>query len=104
MYATPSSSLAEALQCFFTKGYRLADAKFAEMPHEQIQSDDWKLDTVQRFKPDQRKAGQVLLIAVSSTQKGMRLVFVEVVAAPGEFTPMHLVRRLFPTSTRHHQH
>jgi hypothetical protein len=98
--STTAVTLSGTLQYLLNNGYQLADAGIAAMPPEAIQSDDWKLDKVHRFKAESQQAGQVLLIAVSSNLRNMRLLFVEVVTSPGEFSPINLVRRLFPSSLR----
>lgn len=86
-------SLPETLKNLISNGYRLADTQLAELPDESIQSDDWRLDSVSQIKQD---TGKALVIAVSSVQKCMKLIFVEFLLPQTDFSLMTLVRRLFP--------
>jgi hypothetical protein len=86
-------SLPETLKDLFSNGYRLADNHIATLPDESIQSDDWRLDSVERIRQEQ---GGALVIAVSSVQRCMKLVFVEVLLPQHDFSPIQLLRRLFP--------
>lgn len=90
-------SLSETLKNLISSGYSLADAKIAALPDESIQSDDWRLDSVEQIRQEQGKA---LVIAVSSVQKCMKLIFVEVLLPQSDFSLMNLVRRLFPMRQR----
>ncbi len=87
------TSLSEILQTLASKGYRLADEQIAAFPDEPLQSDDWRLDSVQRVLQEQ---GKTLVIAVSSTRRHMKLVFVEILSSFNDFLPITLLRRLFP--------
>lgn len=91
-----NQSVTEALQTLEANGYHLADT-FAEQPEESIQSNDWRLDSVQKVHDEDRSA---LLIAVSSTSRRLKLVFVESVLSMTDFSPMNLLRKLFPKRNR----
>lgn len=93
-------SLSETLKKLMSRGYSLADAQVAAMPDESLQSDDWRLDAVEKIKQGQ---GQALVIAVSSVQRCMKLIFVEVLLPQSDFSLMTLVRRLFPMRQRSEQ-
>lgn len=85
-------SVTEVLQSLEAKGYHLADT-LAQQPEESIQSNDWRLDSVQKAQDEDRSA---LLIAVSSASRRLKLVFVESVFSKSDFSPMGLLRKLFP--------
>ena len=87
-----AKSVSEALQTLEAKGYHLADT-LIEQPEESIQSHDWRLDSVQKVQEEGRNA---LLIAVSSTSRRLKLVFVESTFSMADFNPMTLLRELFP--------
>lgn len=87
-----TQSVSEALQTLEAKGYHLADTHL-EQPEESIQSHDWRLDSVQKIQEDGRNA---LLIAVSSASRRLKLVFVESTFTKSDFSPMTLLRKLFP--------
>ena len=87
-----SQSVAEALQTLEAKGYHLADT-ISPQPDESIQSNDWRLDSVQKVQDEGRNA---LLIAVSSASRRLKLVFVESTFSASDFSPMTLLRKLFP--------
>jgi hypothetical protein len=89
-------SLPEILQNMALKGYQIADAQFAAMPPESIQSDDWRLDSIQQIYQDLKKQVKALVIAVSSEKRHMKLVFVEITSPQLNFSPINLLRRLFP--------
>ncbi len=84
------TSLSETLQNLTSKGYCLAEAA---LPDESLQSDDWRLDAVERIRQEQ---GSAIVIAGSSVQRCMTLVFVEMLSPKTDFSPMTLLRRLFP--------
>jgi len=94
-----NKSLPETLQSLMQFGYRLADARIAELSNEALQSDDWRLDRVMQIKGED-KSTMVLVIAVSSIVRELKLVFVEVMDPLAPFTPLQLVRRLFPMDHR----
>lgn len=87
-------SVSEALQTLEAKGYHLADT-LSDQPDESIQSNDWRLDSVQKVQDDGRSA---LLIAVSSASRRLKLVFVESTISISDFSPVTLLRKLFPKS------
>ena len=90
-------SLSETLKNLMSSGYRLADAQIAALPDESLQSDDWRLDSVEQIRQEQGKA---LVIAVSSVSRRMKLIFVEVLLPQSDFSLMNLLRRLFPMRQR----
>ncbi|MFN0036955.1 MAG: hypothetical protein ACKVUS_18015 [Saprospiraceae bacterium] len=91
-----SQSVFEALQTLEAKGYHLAD-NIAEQPEESIQSSDWRLDSVQKVQ----EAGEnSILIAVSSASRRLKLVFVEYSFSKSDFSPMSVLRKLFPKRNR----
>ncbi len=89
-------SVSEALQTLEAKGYHLADT-FTEQPDGSQQSNDWRLDSVHKVQEEGRNA---LLIAVSSASRRLKLVFVESTFSKADFSPVTLLRKLFPK--RHH--
>lgn len=91
------SSLTETLQNLITLGYRLADDQMAEFPEDSLQSDDWRLDSVEQVLQEQ---GETLVIAVSSARRHLKLVFVEMLSSVSDFSPITLLRRLFPMQNR----
>ena len=94
---TKSPSLPDALQNLTAKGYHLADSQLMGMPDQAIQSNDWRLDSVQQIRQEQNSGQSALVIAVSSVQHRMKLVFVEAMQQKSDFSPMNLLRKLFPT-------
>ena len=92
------SSLSETLQNLTSKGYQLADKTLA--PDESIQSGDWRLDSVEQVRQDDKRGTRALVIAVSSASRHLKLVFVEVLLPKVQFNPMTLLRRLFPGKSR----
>lgn len=97
MMKKQSKSLSETLKNLISSGYCLADDQIAALPDEHLQSDDWRLDSVEQILQEQGKA---LVIAVSSVRRCMKLIFVEVLLPQGEFSLMNLLRRLFPMRQR----
>lgn len=93
---TNLQQLPEILQQLSANGYSLADAVLASLPEEAILSNDWRLDSVHRVYHEIGVGGAALVIAVSSVQRCLKLVFVETPAAAAEFSPLALMRRLFP--------
>ncbi|MBC7774330.1 MAG: hypothetical protein H7246_02745 [Phycisphaerae bacterium] len=87
-----SQSVSEALQALESKGYHLADT-FSEQPEGLSQPHDWRLDSVEKVQEDGRNA---LLVAVSSPSRGDKLVFVESAPSNASFSPVTLLRKLFP--------
>jgi hypothetical protein len=92
-----SASLADVLQQLSAKGYQLADAKIAALPNESLHAADWRLDAMHRVVSDADSQHKVLVLGVSSLQRKLKLIFVEVVLPDSDFSPMVLMRRLFPT-------
>lgn len=91
-----STALGEVLQQLSAAGYQFADARIAAMPDESIQASDWRLDALHRVISGVDQDQKVLVIAVSSRQRKLKLLFVEVVDPHTDFSPMTLMRRLFP--------
>lgn len=91
-----NQSFSEAIQSLEAKGYHLADTLTAQ-PDESIQSNDWRLDSVQKVQEEGKNA---LLIAVSSTSRRLKLVFIESIFTMSDFSPVTLLRKLFPKRTR----
>lgn len=87
-----NQSVTEALQRLENKGYHLADT-LSEPADESIQSSDWRLDSVQQVQEEGKNS---ILIAVSSASRRLKLVFVEYTFSKSDFSPMTLLRRLFP--------
>lgn len=93
---TKSTSLPDALKNLTSRGYYLADSQEIGMPGQAIQSNDWRLDSVQQVRREQNNGNSALVIAVSSHQQRMKLVFVEAMQHKSDFSPMNLLRKLFP--------
>jgi len=89
-------SLPDALQNLTAKGYHLADSRIADRPDQSIQSNDWRLDSVQQVREENNGSSSLVIIAVSSVQQHLKLVFVEVMQQKSDFSPMNLLRKLFP--------
>lgn len=89
-------SLPDALQNLTAKGYHLADSQITEMPNQSIQSNDWRLDSVQQVRQQNNGTSSLVVIAVSSVQHHLKLVFVEAMQHKSDFSPMNLLRKLFP--------
>ncbi|MFN0216434.1 MAG: hypothetical protein ACKVT2_19415 [Saprospiraceae bacterium] len=87
-----NQSVSEALQALQNQGYQAVET-FSEQPEESAQPHDWRLDSVQKIEDNGRNA---LLVAVSSAVRGRKLVFVEPSPANASFSPMLLLRKLFP--------
>ena len=87
------NSLSDTLRNLMSSGYRLADDQI----DESLQSDDWRLDSVEQIRQEQ---GKTLVIAVSSVRRCMKLIFVEVLLPQRDFSLMTLLRRLFPMRQR----
>lgn len=86
------SSLSDTLQNLIAKGYSLV-TQAEPTPDESFYSDDWRLDSVEKIRQDQEN---ILVIAVSSVSRCMKLIFVETLLPKGDFSPMTVLRRLFP--------
>jgi hypothetical protein len=87
-----NQSVTETLQSLEAKGYHLADS-LLEQPDASIESNDWRLDSVHKVNEEGKKS---LLIAVSSASRRLKLVFVETMFSLTDFSPMTLLRKLFP--------
>ena len=87
-----SQSVSEVLQSLQTKGYQLADSP-SETPDGPSQPFDWKLDGVHPVHEEGRYA---LLVAVSSASRNRKLLFLESAPSQASFSPMALLRKLFP--------
>ncbi len=96
-------TLPEILQTMASKGYQFADAQFAAMPPESVHSDDWRLDSLQQIYQDIKNQVKALVIAVSSEKRHMKLVFVEITSPQSDFSPINLLRRLFPLQHGHNK-
>jgi len=95
-----STSISEALQHLISNGYQLAESQIACLPEEAILSDDWRLDSVHQVPPGQETRAKTLVIAVSSARRRLKLVFIENLLPKSDFSPMTILRRLFPPSQR----
>ncbi len=91
-----SQSVSESLQTLQAKGYHLAET-FADQPEGPSQPHDWRLDSVQKV---QEEDGYALLVAVSSACRSRKLVFIESAPSNASFSPVTLLRKLFPKQTR----
>ncbi|MDX1913694.1 MAG: hypothetical protein SFV22_19520 [Saprospiraceae bacterium] len=91
-----NQSVTEAIQHLEAKGYHLAD-QIADHAEESIQSSDWRLDSVQQVQEEGKNS---ILIAVSSASRRLKLVFVESTFSKSDFSPMNLLRKLFPKRNR----
>lgn len=90
----PSSSLPETLRDLKAKGYHIADTEIENMPPDAIQSDDWRVDELLHHK-DSGQQESAVVIAVSSSRRKLKLVFVETIKSKLDFSPLKLLRRLF---------
>ncbi|HOY04526.1 MAG TPA: hypothetical protein PLO67_03925 [Saprospiraceae bacterium] len=97
---TYSSSLSETLQNLAVKGYRITDLEHLAIPEDAIQSHDWRLDAMHHVKTGSSREPQTLVIAVSSAHKHLKLAFVRELLSKQDFSPLTLLRRLFPTHKR----
>lgn len=86
------SSLSDTLQNLNAKGYSLV-TQAEPTPDESLYSDDWRLDSVEKIRDDQEN---ILVIAVSSVSRCMKLIFVETLLPKSDFSLMTVLRRLFP--------
>lgn len=92
--------LSDILNQLASNGYSLADAVLASLPDDAIHSNDWRLDSVQRVANEIGIGSAALVIAVSSVERCLKLVFVEALRPAADFSPMTLLRRLFPMRKR----
>ena len=92
-----NTSLPDALQNLHAKGYHLADRQSIDLPDQSIQSNDWRLDSVQQVRQEQQNGpAPLVVIAVSSVQHRLKRVFVEAMQQKSDFSPINLLRKLFP--------
>jgi hypothetical protein len=96
-------SLAETLHHLTSNGYQIADPHIPTHASESIHSDDWRLDSMYQVQKEQELPSKALVIAVSSSRRHLKLVFVEDMIPKHDFSPMGLLRRLFPLKTTRHQ-
>ena len=87
-----NQSVTEALQALQTQGYQAVET-FSEQPEESSQPHDWRLDSVQKVEENGRNS---ILVAVSSAIRRRKLVFIESTPSNASFSPMRLLRKLFP--------
>lgn len=92
-------SLTEVLHQLNDKGYQLAEQYLASYPEESILATDWRLDAVRHVQDDQQWNVKSMVVAVSSIQRHVKLVFVEAVRSQKDVSPMSILRRLFPSKT-----
>jgi hypothetical protein len=97
---TYSASLSETLQNLAFHGYRITDLEHLAMPEDAIQSHDWRLDALHHVKMESSLGPQTLVIAVSSAHKHLKLAFVREMLSKQDYSPLTLLRRLFPTNKR----
>ncbi len=95
-----NAQLNDILNQFYAQGYQFADSGIAAMSNEAIQSNDWRLDQIRQVYNERHRDSPVMVMAVSSAAKGMRLLFVEVLYPGTEFSPLQLLKRLFPLRNR----
>ncbi|MCB0527005.1 MAG: hypothetical protein R2791_14570 [Saprospiraceae bacterium] len=95
------NSLSEILQNLNEQGYLLAEEQLANFPEENLRSDDWRLDSVEEVL---QESGKALVIAVSSASRHLKLIFVEALSSLSDFSPITLLRRLFPMRPRANYH
>lgn len=85
-------SVSEALQTLENEGYHVVETNQTQ-PTESIESNDWRLDAIHTV---QEKGTNSLFIAVSSASKRLKLVFVETAYSLSDYSPVALLRKLFP--------
>ena len=85
-------SVSEALQTLENEGYHVVETDPTQ-PTESIESNDWRLDAIHTVK---EKGSNALFIAVSSASKRLKLVFVETAYSLSDYSPVSLLRKLFP--------
>jgi hypothetical protein len=91
-----NQSVSEALRNLEAKGYHLADPH-NDHPDEGAQPNDWRLDSIQKVHEEGKNS---LLIAVSSASRKLKLVFLEPTFSPSDFSPVTLLRKLFPNKSK----
>ncbi|MBL7780445.1 MAG: hypothetical protein JNM22_04440 [Saprospiraceae bacterium] len=97
---TYTASLSETLQNLAGNGYRITDLDHMTMPEDAIQSHDWRLDALHHVRTENQQAPHTLVIAVSSAHKHLKLAFVRELLSRQDFSPLTLLKRLFPSQKR----
>ena len=97
---TNHPSLSETLFSLATKGYHIADLEHMPMPEEAIQSNDWRLDALHHVKTGKDRGPLAVVIAVSSAHKHLKLAFVRELLSKQDFSPLTLLKRLFPQNRK----
>lgn len=93
---TYRNSLPEVLQQFHEKGYHLAEQYLSLHSEDSIRSTDWRLDTVKQIQDDTHWGTRMMVVAVSSLQRSIKLVFVQPVKSQKDVSPLGILKRLFP--------
>jgi hypothetical protein len=101
---TNHPSLSETLFNLSTKGYHITDLEQMTLPEDAIQSNDWRLDALHHVKIEKGKGPLAVVIAVSSAHKHMKLAFVRELLTKQDFSPLTLLKRLFPQSRKSGTH
>ena len=89
-------SLPEVLQQLNDKGYQLAEHYLTTYPEESILANDWRLDTVRQVHDETNWGTRSMVVAVSSILRHMKLVFVQALRSQMDYSPMAILKRLFP--------
>ncbi len=97
---THHASLSETLQNLSTNGYHITNLEHMNMPEEAIQSHDWRLDALHHVKTGRERSPRAVVIAVSSAHKHLKLAFVRELLSKQDFSPLTLLKRLFPQSRK----
>lgn len=93
---TYRNSLPEVLQQFHEKGYHLAEQYLSLHSEDSIRSTDWRLDTVKQVQDDKHWGTRMMIVAVSSLQRSIKLVFVQPIKSQKDISPVGILKRLFP--------
>ncbi|MCA0237085.1 MAG: hypothetical protein LCH81_11940 [Bacteroidetes bacterium] len=97
---TYTTSLSETLQNLAGNGYRITDLDQLNLPEDAIQSHDWRLDALHHVRNGNHQSPHTLVIAVSSAHKHLKLAFVREMLSRQDFSPLTLLKRLFPSQKR----
>lgn len=97
---TQHPSLSETLQNLSANGYHITDLEMMTMPEETILSHDWRLDAVHHVKAEKERGPLAVVIAVSSVHKHMKLAIVRELISKQDFSPLALLKRLFPQTKK----
>jgi hypothetical protein len=95
---TYRNSLPEVLQQFHEKGYHLAEQYLSLHSEDSIRSTDWRLDSVKQIQDDTHWGTRMMIVAVSSLQRSIKLVFVQPIKSQKDVSPVGILKRLFPTA------